>query len=677
VLTREKALRLSDEQGQQKAVASEPLARSVRPASADPPAVGFGRLFARAARRVRLRLALRHMLTGAALGLALATLLALLGWRTRHAGLRAMAPLVGGVGVFAGAVVSRRRRWSDTDVALYLDRRLSTDEAICTAVELESHVPPGVAPRVPHARAAHPAADDAPRAFVVSTASAALASCDPRLGKPSLLKPVHAIAPLAMVVLVGIARAPLPSAPQTERAPGAGKVQLAEVSGLEKAVLLGELDARDEAQKRRLDKIASDAEKLREALKEGIERRDAQDKIAHLRDEVAAERLSLGDGEQRSGFESAVASLGAHDATKRAAEALGDHDLQRMDAQMEKLANERETADREVAKRALEEAARAAAQGGSPDVERALEDEKRLLDARGKRADLLRDLADGLKAAGVESSEVQTESELLDRKESDRQARQLADSLGKALEKLSPDERKRLGEKLRQLAASKQAGSLRNAQTQKDLSDALSTPDGEKQLEEELKQLAQEETESPEAKREGKLDDAEEGAAGAEGEIGKHGREGQAQGGEGQPSDGQGAQGQGGQGQQDRAQGEGQPGMGQGEGQGQGGTPSPIPMPAGDGVGHGGTHDFGTGSHQGQTGPVNADTLKSRAKGPLSKNSAMPGAITTYAPGRAGGTANVRGTGDLRVVGPSEVDGVERSDVPQEYREHVRHYFQP
>jgi hypothetical protein len=55
----------------------------------------------------------------------------------------------------------------------------------------------------------------------------------------------------------------------------------------------------------------------------------------------------------------------------------------------------------------------------------------------------------------------------------------------------------------------------------------------------------------------------------------------------------------------------------------------------------------------------------------------MPGSVTSYVPGRSGGTANTRGTGDLRIVGPAEVDGVERSDVPQEYRDHVRQYFQP
>ena len=91
---------------------------------------------------------------------------------------------------------------------------------------------------------------------------------------------------------------------------------------------------------------------------------------------------------------------------------------------------------------------------------------------------------------------------------------------------------------------------------------------------------------------------------------------------------------------------------------------------------HGG-HDFGTGDHTGRTNAVDAQTMKSRAKGPINKSNAMPGAVTTTSPGKAGGTANTRGTGDLRIVGPSEVDGVDRSDVPEEYRDHVRQYFQP
>jgi hypothetical protein len=55
----------------------------------------------------------------------------------------------------------------------------------------------------------------------------------------------------------------------------------------------------------------------------------------------------------------------------------------------------------------------------------------------------------------------------------------------------------------------------------------------------------------------------------------------------------------------------------------------------------------------------------------------MPGTTTGWTAGKSGGTANDLGTGALGSVGPSEMDGVERSEVPAEYREQVRQYFQP
>ena len=55
----------------------------------------------------------------------------------------------------------------------------------------------------------------------------------------------------------------------------------------------------------------------------------------------------------------------------------------------------------------------------------------------------------------------------------------------------------------------------------------------------------------------------------------------------------------------------------------------------------------------------------------------MPGVATGRTAGRAGDTANIRGSGALGDVGPSELGGVERSDVPEEYREQVGRYFSP
>ena len=47
------------------------------------------------------------------------------------------------------------------------------------------------------------------------------------------------------------------------------------------------------------------------------------------------------------------------------------------------------------------------------------------------------------------------------------------------------------------------------------------------------------------------------------------------------------------------------------------------------------------------------------------------------APSRPGETANQAGTGALGQAGPSELGGVEGSEVPEEYREQVGRYFQP
>jgi hypothetical protein len=55
----------------------------------------------------------------------------------------------------------------------------------------------------------------------------------------------------------------------------------------------------------------------------------------------------------------------------------------------------------------------------------------------------------------------------------------------------------------------------------------------------------------------------------------------------------------------------------------------------------------------------------------------MPSAVTTFSPGRPGDVATALTTGDLRAVGSGQLDGVEKSDVPQEYRDHVRQYFNP
>jgi hypothetical protein len=335
-----------------------------------------------------------------------------------------------------------------------------------------------------------------------------------------------------------------------------------------------------------------------------------------------------------------------------------------MDREMERIANAREKRDRDSAKKALEDAAAAAKANGAPDVGKALGEEKKALEEREKRAEALRDLEKAMEDSGVASPEQKTEAESLDRKGDDARARKLADAMGKALEKLTPEERKKLAEKLKEKAS--KGGKQSDPQKLKDLAEDLATPEGQKKLEDELKEMAHEDDESPESKGEKSLDDAEQGADGAEGDI------------DGQPQGEPGPQGQG-----------QQPGQGQGQGgpgSGQGGEKMPIPLPGqgqgggpDDGSSGGGHHhDTGTGPHDGKTEPVAAaGTLKSRAHGPMNRAPGMPGSNTGFTPGKTGGTANVQGTGALGAAGPSEVDGVDHSDVPEEYREQVRQYFQP
>src|SRR4051812_11458968 len=79
--------------------------------------------FAGFAAGVHRRHALRHALTGAGFGLALGALGALGLWALRLGELRPLGAGLGVLGAASGALWASKRRWSDGDVALYLDAR--------------------------------------------------------------------------------------------------------------------------------------------------------------------------------------------------------------------------------------------------------------------------------------------------------------------------------------------------------------------------------------------------------------------------------------------------------------------------------------------------------------------------------------------------------------------------
>lgn len=582
-------------------------------------AESFRSELARHGRRLRGALAARWALGGAALGGVLAGGVTTGIWLwTRHLELR--LPLAGALiacGAVVGLLRGRQRAWSDAKVALFLDRELDAHEHIVTA---EEQLRSGTT-------------DDA----VLDPALSALARGAPT---PRIVlrrhAPQGAALALGLALVATFALLPVRKAIAIPPPVGAGAFQTDTAPGLDKVIALANAPPRDEAERERLAKIAKDAEKLKADLLKGIEQREALDRVAKLEEALEQERLSLGAGERRQGLEAAQAKLDEHSVTKKAAQALGDHDLQSLDAEMERIANSQEAEDRKSAKKALEEAIAAAKKNGAKDVAKALQEQKDRFEEREKRAALLRELESAMRGQ-TGDAERKSDRESLDRKGSDEAARKLGDAMAKALEKMTPEERKKLAENMAKLAQ-KGGGGGGDPGAEKDLAKKLGTPEGQKELEEQLKELAKQDLESPEAKKDGALDDAQGGLGDTKKQLGGI-----------VPMPGA-------------------PGPGKGMPGGKDGKGPP---------GRGSHHDTGTGDHTGASQPVAGDTLRSRAQGPMNRGAPMPGTVTMWSEGKAGGTAVTPRTGDLRAAGATELDGVERSDVPTEYREQLRQYFQP
>jgi len=567
----------------------------------------FDRRFGIWARRIRAHLVARRMLAGLTIGLVGAAGLAAAAWWLRAGQLRPWAAVLGLLGALAGVAVALRRRWSDMEVALYLDARLGAHEAIATAVELRRE-----------AERADPA-----REVVVIDAESALAGANPRSVRPRVLRPWYGLAPLGALGVVWLSLISLPPPPPSPPpAPGAELIRMNKLDGLERIEALAHAPGHDASDKKRLDEIAERAKKLREQLRRGIEKRQAQAEVARLRDDIALLSRSFGDEKNRPGLEAAIRQLEKSQALQNAARALGDGDLTAFDREMQALANRVEAEHREQAKHLLEEAIKAARERGAEDVARALEEQRRLWDERSARAQALRDLAQALK--GKLSEEALEDLREFGETGSPEAQRRLSEALADALEKLSDEERKKLAENLRDLQGEGSASPMTKQQLE-ELAKKLATAEGKKDLEKMLRELARQQA-GNEAERQRSLDDAERGGA------------------------------------------EAQRGLGV----------LPLPIPGGDSQGsHGSKKDTGQGNHEGKTDDAAGSELRAKAKTRLDPRGAWHGTTLGRAPARPGETANQVGRGALGAVGPAEVGGVERSDVPEEYREQVGRYFRP
>ena len=580
----------------------------------------FRQAFLKRARSVHRRHALRHALTGAAFGLGLGTLGALGLWALRLGDLRPFAAGLGGIGAALGALAASRRRWSDGHVALYFDGRLGSHETLTTALAAQG-------------------SDDPALAHVLERAVSVLGSADPARLKPRLWSRLHALSPVFLAAIAALSLIPLPpAAKQPPPAPGIERVQIENLKGLERIEALGHLQGQNPEQDARLKKLAEQARKLRESLAKGLEKREALSEVAKLRDGIAAERLKLGDRQNRPGLDAALRAFGNKQALRDAQQALSNGDLTAFDDEMQKLANRAESSDRQAAKDALEEAAKEARAKGASGLADALDAQKRLFERREGRADALRELAQGMQSKLA--PQAREDLKEFGRSGSPEAERRLADGLEKALEGLTPEERKRLAERMqKQLEDADGNGAPMSKKQLEEFAKKLSQEGGTDALKEQLRELAKPES-SDDAKREQGLGDAERGGSAAERGLGAVPI----------PMDGNGAP---------------------------NGNHGGNGKDSGDPGGPGSHHDSGTGSHQGSTPEVAGKELRSKADAHLQAGAPMHGATLGRAPARAGETANQLGTGTLGDARQTEIGAVDHADIPEEYREQVGRYFEP
>jgi hypothetical protein len=578
----------------------------------------FRRAFLRHALAVHRRHTLEHALTGAACGLLLGALLAIGLWALRLGGLRPFAAGMGALGAALFALLGRRLRWTDRDLALYLDARLGSPETVTTAL------------------GAH--GDDGPALeLVLQQAVRGLDHAEPARSKPKLWSRRHVLVPVSLAAIAAISLVPLPPAAKlAPPAPGAERVRVENPRGLERIEALAHLPAQNPEQDARLKSLAEQARKLRASLAKGLEKREALSQIAKLRDGIAAERLKLGDRQNRPGLDAALRAFGSNQALQGAQRALSNGDLTAFDDEMQKLANRAESSDRQAAREALEQAAKDARAKGAQGLADALDAQKRLFEQRQARSQALREFAQALR--WKLSPEAQRDLKEFGQTGSPETERHLEEGLERALEGLTPEERQRLAERLqRQLERGDGNANPLSKRQLEDLAKQLGREGGSDALKEQLREMAKPEA-SDDAQREQGLGDADRGGSAAERGLGALPM----------PLRGEEA------------------------------TGSAAPGDKANGsVGPGSRHDPGAGDHHGQTPEIAGNELRSKADAHLSPGAAPHSATLGRAPARAGETASQLGTGALGDARQTEIGAVDHADIPEEYREQVGRYFEP
>ncbi len=573
----------------------------------------FTRFFNREAARVRAALLLRRALDGATAGLLLGSLTALaLRITGRPEWLdAALASML--VGILLGVLTNAT--WTDADVALFLDSRLVSHEAITTAIECADR-------------------DDEMARAVIAAACSAIDGAPADSVLPAIWRRAHVLVPVLVVAVAGMSLLPqhqphFAVSVLPRRAP---VIAASALDGLRRVEALQTLEAVDSEERERLDALATSARALERKARYGLDSREALDGLEKLREGVTYEQERLTAGRNHAGFEAAAHALAGTRETSDAARALATSDLVAMDREFSNLANSTEAAARTAARDALARAAAAAHKQGAEDVARVLEEQGRLLRRRASADASLRRLAHLLE--GASSREVARQLEHLERNPTEN-SDALAKALADAVDRLTPGERLRLSDALRRSSQGMQSDAEMSAAELDRLLNALSNEQARASLEQQLKDIAAGRP-AHSSLRARALAIAAIGVGDAARAVSEGANESGPLGGESQPD---------------------APAVGD--------SSSGKSDPGGE-----------RGSHGGDTPVVMSATLpalvRTTATGGIPEGPA-PGSSPPQRPR----TAKEGGGAALRAVAPGEIDAVERSDVPKDYREQVSRYFAP
>jgi hypothetical protein len=327
------------------------------------------------------------------------------------------------LGPLVGALRARRARPSDADVVLHLDQRLRAGAALVTAWECGRSGRP-VPPRTRHA------------------AVTVLGDVRARDVRPRVLgRSSWALGGAAGVwALVFVVPGPAPAGVRPDP-----RVRLEDVTALRRIERLPE-DARTPEERRAFDAAARNARSLAHALHEGMEPREALDRVASLRAQLEAARPRETSDERRA-RDAALEALATEPALR---DALAARDVEAFDRSVERAAARREAADRERARDALRAAAQAAAAAGDPGLERSLLRREAQLARRARQAALARDLLEAmpeLRAEGMQRALARLERD----GDGDALTREAVDAMREAWSRLSAEERRRFAEAVRDM----------------------------------------------------------------------------------------------------------------------------------------------------------------------------------------------------------------------------------